>query len=378
MFPGATSPFQPFVTVSNVSVDNPGASLGGNQQAAITVTTIARDFKPPQAWDWNFTVQREVPWHSVLEVGYVGHRGLNLPQVYDINQPLPGTVVSGVNVNYVRPYKGFAAIQMEESVATSMYNALQVSWNRRFNNGFSFGFAYTLSKSMDSGSNYRDIVPDTYNASNMWGPSEFDSRHVVVFNYVYSLPFFKDKSTLSGKLLGGWQISGSNQFQTGTPCGVFGTNDVAQVGEVGSLGCGQTTGQFYNLNGTPAIVGQFAGGAGAASPNQYFVTTNSSGAPLFHRARGGNVQSAKRACATRSYLSLGFQDWRPGSSPKEVRDHRKAGTAWSFSELRRLDVNNHPNWGNVMSFNPTSSVFGKVTTKTNLSRNLQLSLRYAF
>ncbi len=104
------------------------------------MTTIARNIKPPAAWNWNFTVQRQLWFQSVLEVAYVGHRGLDLPQVYDINQPQPGTVVSGTNVNYVRPYRGFAAIQMEESVATSTYNGLQVTWNRRFNNGFSFGF----------------------------------------------------------------------------------------------------------------------------------------------------------------------------------------------------------------------------------------------
>ena len=36
IFPGANSPFQPFETVTNVSVDNPGASLSNAQQAPIT------------------------------------------------------------------------------------------------------------------------------------------------------------------------------------------------------------------------------------------------------------------------------------------------------------------------------------------------------
>ncbi len=372
IFPGANSPFQPFVTVNNVSVDNPTAALSGNEQAAITVTTIARNIKPPAAWNWNFTVQRQLPWKSVAEVAYVGHRGLDLPQVYDINQPLPGTVVSGTNVNYVRPYKGFASIQMEESVATSTYHGLQATWNRRFSNGFSFGASYTLSKSMDSGSNYRDIVPNTYNASNMWGPSEFDARHAVTFSYVYTLPFFKDLSRLSGKVLGGWQISGVNQFQTGAPCGVFGPNDYAQVGETGSLGCGQTSGEFYNLNGTPTILGQFAGGAGAASPNQYFATTNSSGAPLFTAPPAGtfNLQKGVRD----EIYQPGFQDWNLGLYKKFAFNERHG------LEFRAeaFDVNNHPNWSGVASFNPTSSVFGKVTSKTNLSRNLQLSLRYYF
>ena len=371
IFPGANSPFQPFVTVNNVSVDNPAAALGGTEQAAITVTTLARNLKPPAAWNWNITVQRQLPFKSVVEIAYVGHRGLDLPTVYDINQPQPGTVVSGTNVNYVRPYRGFASIQMEESVATSTYNGLQVNWNRRFNNGFSFGFSYTLSKSMDSGSNYRDIVPDSYNTSNMWGPSEFDSRHVVVFNYVYTLPFFKDQSKVSGKMLGGWQISGLNQFQTGTPCSVFGSTDYAQVGEVGSLGCGNTAGEFWNMNGTPAILGQFSNAT--SSPTQYFATTNSSGQPIFTQPATGTFVLQKGV--RDAIYGPGFQDWNLGLYKK-----------FAFSERHGLefraeafDVNNHPNWTTTSAmFNPTSSTFGKVTSKTTLSRNLQLSLRYYF
>ena len=87
----------------------------------------------------------------------------------------------------------------------SMYNSLQVSWNRRFTSGSMFGVTYTLSKSMDNGSNYRDIVPDTYNTSNLWGPSEYDTRHIVIVNYLYDLPFFKNSNDLTGKLLGGWE-----------------------------------------------------------------------------------------------------------------------------------------------------------------------------
>ena len=222
IFPGGNSPFQPFVTVNNVSVDNPGASLTNGTAAPLTITTQNTNLKPPEAWNWNVTVQRELPLNSVLSVGYVAHRGLHAWQVYDINQPGAGALQAnpGVNVNYLRPYQGFAAIQEEESVVNSMYSSLQIAWNRRFKNGSMFGVTYTLSKSMDGGSNYRDIVPDTYNTSNLWGPSEYDTRHIVIFNYLYDLPFFKDHNKLTGKLLGGWEIAGAAQFQTGSPCGI--------------------------------------------------------------------------------------------------------------------------------------------------------------
>ena len=205
IFPGANSPFQPFVTVNNVSVDNPGASLSSGTAAPITVTTHRAQHEALGIMELERRrCSASCLWKSTLEVAYIGRRGLHLPEVFDINQPQVGALLAnpGVNVNALRPYEGFASIQMEESTATSMYNGLQVSWNRRFANGFSFGFSYTLSKSNDNGSNYRDIVPDTYNTSNLWGPSEFDTRHVVVFNYVYTLPFFKNSNRPGAQVAG--------------------------------------------------------------------------------------------------------------------------------------------------------------------------------
>ncbi len=257
---------------------------------------------------------------------------------------------------------------METSDANSMYNALQVAWNRRFASGLSFGFSYTLSKSMDGSSVYRQLVPDTYNTSNLWGPSEFDSRHAVAINYVYALPFFKDGTTVPGKLLGGWQISGVNQFQTGTPCGVGSANDYAGVGEVGVFGCGNA-GQFWTINGTPTIQGQFSNSA--SSPTQYFAVTNSSGAPIFSPPAAGtfNLQPHVRD----SIYGPGFQDWNLGLFKKFPLNER---TGFEF-RAEAFDVNNHPNWS-APSFNPTSATFGKVTAKSTLSRNLQLSLRFYY
>jgi Carboxypeptidase regulatory-like domain/TonB-dependent Receptor Plug Domain len=48
IFPGGNSPFQPFVTVSNVSVDNPGASLTPNTNAALTATTSTKTYRRPR------------------------------------------------------------------------------------------------------------------------------------------------------------------------------------------------------------------------------------------------------------------------------------------------------------------------------------------
>jgi hypothetical protein len=364
IFPGGNSPFQPFVTVANPSVDNPGAALTSGIAAPLTMTTLNPYLKPPEAWNWNVTVERQMFWSSVLSAAYVAHRGLHGWDVYDINQPFPGSVASGVNANTVRPYKGFAAIQEEESVVNSTYNSFQLSWNRRFTAGSMFGFSYTLSKSMDNSSNYRDIVPDTYNTSNLWGPSEYDTRHVVLINFLYDLPFFKNQATLAGKLIGGWEISGAVQFQTGTPCSVGSNNDYAQVGEVGNMGCNGNV-QYWVVNGSPSGPGLFAGPTGNINSPKYFNTA------VFSQPALGtfNLQKGIRDII----YNPGFQDWNLMMFKKFPVNEKN----WFEFRAEAYDFLNHPNWGGV-NFNPTSSQFGEVTGKTGLVRTLQLSLRYAF
>jgi hypothetical protein len=366
IFPGGNSPFQPFVTVNNVSVDNPGAALTSGTAAALTMTTLNPNLKPPEAYNWNVTVQRKLPLNSVLSAAYVSHRGNHAWQVYDINQAQPGTVVAGTNVNYVRPYKGFAEIQEEESVVNSTYNSLQLYWSRSFTNGSSFGVTYTYSKSMDNGSNYRDIVPDTYNTSNLWGPSEYDERHVVLINYIYALPFFKNNTQALGHWLGGWSIAGTAQFQTGTPCGVGVNNDYASVGEFGSFGCGNE-GQFWVSNGPVTInTGAFAGPTGTVSNGAPKYFSGNFTAPP---AGTFNLQQGVR----NSIYGPGFQDWNLSLFKTFVVNDR---SNFQF-RAEAYDFINHPNLS-APSFTANSGTFGVITSKTGLQRTLQLSLRFAF
>lgn len=365
IFPGGNSPFQPFVTVANASVDNPGAALVSGIAAPLTITTLNPNLQPPEAWNWNATLETETFWNGVLSLAYVGRRGIHGWQVYDINQPTVGAALAnpGVNVNALRPYKGFAAIQEEESVANSMYNSLQVSWNRRYQNGLMWGGSYTYSTSMDNGSAYRDIVPDTYDTSNLWGPSDFDTRHMLTINASYDLPFLRDQRTLLGKILGGWTIATTLQFQSGTPCSVGVKSDYAGIGGYdGSMSC---VGEFWNINGAiPSGPGKF-GSAG------YFATTMSNGQPLFSAPASGTFVLAPGV--RNSIYGPGFQDENLMLFKKFAINERNS---FEF-RAEAYDVLNHPNW-NGPDYTPTDGTFGQVTGKSNLMRELQLSLRYQF
>jgi hypothetical protein len=362
IFLGGNPPFQPNASVSEGLADNPGA--GGAAGIPLIVTTNAKNLKTPMSWGWNFTVQRELPGRSLLSVAYVAHRGLHNLRQSDINQPTLATVLAnpGVNINAIRPYKGFGSIRLNNGVGSSIYNSLQLAWNRHVTNTFQFGVSYTYSKSSDNGSNDRDVVPYTYDTSAMWGPSEFDVRHILVMNYLYELPFLRGQSTVAAKFLSGWQISGITQFQTGTPCGVAGSSDYAGFGLDSNFGCG-VNGQYWNVNGNPAIIGTFGTGG------QWFATKNPDGSAIF-------TQPAKGTIVTQRVRDLvygpGFQNWNMGLFKSIPINER---FRFQF-RAEAFNLFNHPIWS-APSFDPTSSTFGKVTTKTS-QRNMQLSLRLEF
>ena len=378
VFLGGNPPFQPNASVSFGSADNPGGT--GTNDVPLVVTTQSKAFKNPEAWAWNFTVERELFWKSLLSVGYVARRGVHLQRESDINQPTLAVAAAnpGVNINAIRPYKGFGSIRETDNVANSMYNALQIAWNRRFSNTLQFGVSYTLSKSMDNGSNQRDVVPDTYNTSMLWGPSEFDARHIVIINYLYQLPLFRKQSGFAGKALGGWQISGITQFQTGLPCSVAAANDYAGVGLDSNFGCG-VNGQYWVVNGNPKIIGTFG------PSGQWFATTNPDGSAIFTAPAAGTFNTQR----VRDLIyQPGYQNWNMGLFKTIPVNER---LRFQF-RAEAYNVWNHPNWcGNSgcsgttnIGLNPTNAAtFGKVLSKGSGSsgsgeRNLQLSLRLEF
>ena len=370
IFLGGNPPFQPTANVSFGNADNPGGT--STNILPLTVTAQSRDFKNPEAWNWNFTVERQTFWNSQVSLAYVGRRGLHLQRESDINQPTPATVAAnpGVNLDALRPYKGYNSIRVTDNVATSRYNSFQLSWNRRFANSFMFGLAYTFSHSQDDGSAQRDVIPDTYDAHMLWGNSQFDVRHVMVINYLYELPFFRHQSNLAGKLLGGWQLSGITQFQTGGACTALHNNDYAGVGQDGNLdgNCTTSSGQLFGISGDPSIVGQSAFNGGS---NQYFAVKNADGSNIF-------VQPAPGTFITQTGIrnvihNPGFENWNMGLYKKFAITER-IGLQFRAEAFNAF---NHPNWG-AANFDPTSSSFGKVTGKTDDVRNLQLSLRFYF
>jgi hypothetical protein len=386
VFLGGNPPFQPTVSTANGLVDNPGAG-GQSVNFPLIVTSQDPIFKNPESYQWNATVQHEFMYGMTVEAAYVGRRALHQQRERNINALPLGLVAPGlaplvssvdptnpngsrtINPDYLRPFKGYGTIRVTNNDANAMYNALQLNVTKRYAKGVSFGVAYTYSKSTDDGSAQRDIIPNPFDASMLWGPSDYDRRHVFVANIIYELPFLRNQHNLASALFGGWQVTMISQLQTGTPFTVGTSEDLAGFGTGNGTGVSSNTGNsmpptVYNVSGDPHLSSpQFS--YSNSDQNFYFNTG------AFQRPAAGTFTTQRN----RNLLyNPGFQNWTAGLF-KRFKLTEGGQTVTFRSEFYNFP--NHPNWSNVASVIPTNSAFGRVNAK-NSERSLQLSLRYEF
>ncbi|HEX8268217.1 MAG TPA: carboxypeptidase regulatory-like domain-containing protein [Pyrinomonadaceae bacterium] len=217
---------------NNLLLSLNNAFPGGAAQA--TPRGINPDYKQPEIYQYNLTLERQLMKDLVLEVGYVGSQGHFLGLRYNINNPVPtGVLVNGVpqTVRRFQAQYGTATIQYQDQFGNSNYNALQTSLRRRAANGLTMLLSYTFSKSIDTGSSTnqsstgsQQFPQDIRNIlQTERGLSDFDRRHQFNGSFNYELPFgrgrqfFTDASGLSEALFGGWQLNAIVSLLSGRP-----------------------------------------------------------------------------------------------------------------------------------------------------------------
>jgi hypothetical protein len=366
---GGNAPFQPASSVTNGSVDNPGG-LGQNQ-LPLAFTSHAYTYPSPEAWAWNLSAEHELSKVGTFTLSYVGRRGIHLEQLANINQLQPGTLAPGsanktanINADSLRPYKGFSTIIEAENVGGSFYHAMQANLKRRLTRGLLFGAAYTWSKSLDYGSSNGTNIVNAFNNSFMYGPSDFDTRHVFVANYVWNIPFASHASNLLMRtVFGDWQTSGTIQMQSGRP-----PSNGISTGSFDQAGVGPGSGnQYYVKTANPALPHQFAGATGTAL---YFDKS------VFQQPAAGTF--APRGTRNSVY-GPGFASFSAAMQKgfHVIPNHENHQVIF---KAEAFNYPNHPNWDNP-TVDPTSGSFGRVIAKGNTygpERQLQFSLRYAF
>jgi hypothetical protein len=195
------------------------------------VLGLDRNAPVPRVMNFSLTVQREIGYNTVADIGYVGSLGRNLLWQRNLNAIPFGTNSSAAAIdsttnrplppNFLRPYLGYGNINLREPAGSSNYHSLQASVNRRFASGLQFGVSYTWSKSLDyvsdDGATVSSLVsPRVWN----YGLSSFDRTHVLKANWLWDLPSWRSAPAILGAITNGWQISGIFTASSGAPLGV--------------------------------------------------------------------------------------------------------------------------------------------------------------
>jgi len=172
-------------------------------------------YKLPYVQVWNLDLQKTLPWGIVLNAGYNGSKGTHL----DIKSaPRASLSSQGTNPNG-------QIFSYEQPVAYSNFNSGTLRVNKRMSGGVSVGANYQYAHSIDDagtlGGTSTIVAQNWQNLKAEEGNSSSDQRHKVSGNYLYELPFGKDKFWFTGGLashiLEGFSVSGTFTFASGTP-----------------------------------------------------------------------------------------------------------------------------------------------------------------
>ncbi len=212
----------------------------------LSLNPFDRNLGIPYVGQWNFSVQRELPLHFIVEVGYLGSEGVKLLQGLQLNQArlaspanpivlggangVPQTTIttnSTANVNARVGVLGFTAAGLNTVTENghSRYNALAFTVSRRTGKMF-LQSAYTYSKSIDNNSGSASGTQDLGNSNGnqldtrgLKALSNFDRTHRLQVTYQYGIPGFSTGRWRQA--LGHWAIGGLTTFQSGLPVSIF-------------------------------------------------------------------------------------------------------------------------------------------------------------
>ena len=262
-----------------------GNSLGRLTGLGGSISFFNQHPKVEKQFRWQVGIQRELPWGIVGEAVFVSNYGYDLEIVKDMNA-LPvqylidsndataggalATRTNSLTTNVTNPFRGvpgfegsssfftsaniarqqllrpfpqFTSILTTNNDGKSWYNAGQFSLQKRFSHGNTIQMAYTRSKWLQATEylNAGDALPTKM-------ISDQDSPNRFTVSGIYAFPFGKDGMWLKGdglvdRIVGGWQIQGVYQYQTGFPL-AFGSF---------SLTGGTASGDIFYLGGDIAL-----------------------------------------------------------------------------------------------------------------------------
>lgn len=346
------------------------------------------DLKNPESYLYSLSVQREIARKYVLEFGYTGSRSIHQINQLQANPAVLtaaqiATVRSTLNANSIptvqqrRIFPTLGQRVLIASSANAKYNAGYVSLNRRFSNGLTFGVSYTRSKLLSDNDESLGVgaitggspqIPQDFgDYKSEFSLSAFDRKHRFVMHYLYEVPLpgFMERNFLVKSLLGGFQISGITQYQSGQPFTI--------LTGVDSNGNGQGADRPNYVPGgtfTPdPVTGNLRTFTSPLIGGAFFVPLGTNGLPLANSLGNGNLgRNTLRA---------------PGFWNTDISVLKRFALPWGGEENHRLIIRadflnafNQDNYGIPVN-NMNNVDFGKNLNNWG-NRSITLGVKYSF
>jgi hypothetical protein len=356
----------------------------------------------PQYQQWNFSIQREVPGHGVVEVNYSASKGTHLylgdtndavAQLNNLNpvywnlgvdkltslvpNPFYGVITNPTATDYNQPtiqlnnllrrfpaYSGVGGYRAEPNIGNSSYHSLQIKYEKRFSHGLSMIAHYTFSKMIsDSDESGSDVewaavsgsIQNLFNLRQERAVSGLNRPQRLVGSFDYQLPigrnraFGKNMNRILDGVIGGWELSSIITVQSGAALQVTMSDYNMWDGAV----------QRPNLVGNPCTSGAVSGRL-----NNYFNVDS------FTAPDDYSFGSAPR------YLSSCRGPATVNEDATLVKNFNITERKYVQLRLEAYSVSNTPQWGNPnTAYGGTT--FGQITTATG-ARNLQLAVKFYY
>lgn len=317
-------------------------------------------FRTAYTYQYNLTIQRELPWALLLEAAYVGNQGHKLSWEREVNDAAVGPRSSIANLQARRRYPSFGSILSKESLGRSEFDSFQFRLRRRFSGGLLIDGSYVFGKSMDDGSgSLIDSVTNPFR----WARSAFDRTHNFVISYSYEIPSVR-VSGIANSIVNGWQLSGITEFRSGLPMDIFQSADSTLTGQF-ELGNPDQVKPFVRFDPKKAQTIVFNG---APLTGNFFFDPNS-----FHQVVVNDFTRARPGTLARNLFD------GPGLNLSSISLIKRFRISDSRQIVLRSDVRNLFNHTNFQTptIHISSATFGQVLL-AGPGRNIQLSLRYTF
>ncbi len=338
------------------TIQNPVPVALVSENPLYNVVSIQPDRKHinPYIQNWNFQVSRQLGANNALEVGYVGNKGtfLDTSQL-NFNSPDPGPG----DIQARRPYPQFNRIRLLTTDGNSTYHSMQARFEHRFSRGLSFTAAYNWSHMIDdqedeTNGNRCQCQDPRHRGINEKASSILDIRHRFVAGYVWEIPFTSGFHGVTQAVLGGWQLGGIINIQSGSPFRIAQASDSQNDDSVGAARPNLVPGQNVSLPSSER------------DPSLWFNT----------------------AAFTPSVLMYGNTPRNPLVGPGLNTWNLSAQKAFKMPKLETHSLQFRAEFFNAFNTpqfaNPGSQLgngdFGQVTSTRGDNRQIQFGLRYQF